>query len=172
MDHKFTGWLARDSVEAWRLSAQFKAYAWLWQVTHGEQVSGVFVNAVEWTRIPQVRYTKAGKEYQCRTHKVPISECRSYHAKRQLVPITLMPGDLEVWERDARRLASGFASTWAAFDRAGVEPVDAVQQMPLEGTFSEVCKWCEFKRFCAAGRQRHLIGTMMVEREERHAVEK
>lgn len=169
LDHKFTGWLDASSVQEWRLSAQFKAYAWMWEQARGEKVSGVLVDGVEWCKIPEVRLKKNEEEYQCRTHSVPYSECRLYHAKRQLVQITTTPEDTAIWLRNAQSLGRSFAGTWVAFDRASVDPLDAVQQMPLEGTFNGLCKWCEFKRFCAGGRQRYAIETMMVEREERHA---
>jgi len=167
LDHKFTGWLTSDTVAGWKLSAQFKAYAWMWEQAAGEQVTGVLVNGVEWSRIPEVQYLKSGQEKKCKTHGVPYSECRTYHARKQIMQLTLMPSDLEIWLADARRLACGFVGIWVAFDRAGVDPREAVDRMPQEGTFSGACRWCEYKRFCAAGRQPFLIRSMMVERKER-----
>lgn len=165
VDHKFTGWLSTDSVGAWRLSAQFKAYAWAWREMTGEQVTGILVNAVEWSRIPDVQVLKSGAEKKCRTHGVPYSQCREFHAKRQLVPLTIMPQELDVWQFNARRLAEGFVKIIQA--TGPMDPMDAAALMPQEGTFSGACRWCEFKRYCMAGKPKHLLETSMVERPKR-----
>lgn len=169
LDHKFTGWLTSDSVSDWRLSAQFKAYAWMWGEARGENVRGVMINAVEWSRLPAVQWLKSGAEKKCRTHNVPYSECRLWHAKKQLVVESVTPEELVVWKRDAVRLAKGFVSIWETFDNAGVDPRHVVGKMPMEGTFSGACKWCEFKKFCSTGRHPNFLATMMVAREERGA---
>lgn len=168
LDHKFTGWLKKDTIEGYKLSAQFKAYAWMWQTSFGERVSGAVVNAVEWSKLPVVQSLKSGAEKKCRMHGVPYSECRLRHANRQLVPLTLMPEDLEVWLRNAKWLAARF---WRACDTYGKHsPLDYILQQPMEGTFSGACRWCEFNRFCAGGRQKHTASTLLVPRKEREVV--
>jgi hypothetical protein len=168
LDHKFTGWLKRDTIEGFKLSAQFKCYAWLWQEVMKEPVEGVYVNACEWARLPQVRYTKAGSEYKCRTHGVGYSECRLHHYNHQLVPFTLFPEDLATWESDARDLAERY--TTYVHDLRDEDPLAVLRRIPCDGTFSDGCRWCDFKRFCAGGRQRHTVETMLVAREERGEV--
>ena len=124
----------------------------------------MFVNAVEWAKLPQVRYKKDGGEYKCRTHGVAYSECRLHHCSRQLVPLTLMPEDLVLWKRNAVGLAARYAWYVREYGERGV---GAVSQMPMEGTFSAGCKWCEFKRFCLSGRRPELVESMLVAREPR-----
>lgn len=165
MDHKFTGWLKRDTVEGFKLSAQFKCYAWMWEKAREEMVEGVYVNAVEWSRIPKVQWLKSGKEKKCRKHGVVYSECRLHHANKQLVPMTLMPGDLEVWKENTQELVSRLVYWLREYEH--LDPKEVVSKMPQEGTFSGACGRCEFKRFCASGRQRGLQETMMVPREGR-----
>ena len=168
MDHKFTGWLKSDTLDGYKLAAQFKAYAWLWEEARHETVAGVYVNAVEWSKLPGVRYTKAGSEYKCRTHGVGYSECRLLHANKQLVPLTLFPEDIAVWKANAEGLVARYA--WYVARYAGEEGLDAVQFMPMEGTFGAGCLWCEFKRFCRSGRQKGLGESMFVARESREGV--
>ena len=172
LDHKFTGWLKRDTIEAWKLSAQFRCYAWLWEQVTGEQVSGLYVNAIEWSRLPKISYNKPKKdgtqtERKCRTHGVPYSECRFYHANKELVPMTLMPGDLTLWQENTQELIGRLTGWIQEFEH--LDPRDVIDRIPMEGTFSGACSWCEFKRFCVSGRQRHLLDTMMVERPGREA---
>lgn len=171
MDHKFTGWLKSDTVEGYKLAAQFKAYAWLWEEVKREAVSGVFVNVVEWGKLPQVRYTAAGKEYKCRTHGVGYSECRLHHYNKQLVPLTLFPEDLLLWKANAEGLVARYAWYVARYGEGNAgEKLDAVQLLPMEGTFGAGCMWCEFKRYCRSGRQRQLAESSFVARELREEV--
>ena len=164
-DHKFTGWLKRDTIEGFKLSSQFKCYAWLWEQVRGEKVEGVYANVVEWTRLPQVQLLKSGKEKKCRKHGVSYSECRFHHANKQLVPMSLMPGDLELWQENANELIARITGWVREFEH--LDPVEVIQHIPMEGTFSDACKWCEFKRFCMSGRQRHLVNTMLIQRKGR-----
>lgn len=161
VDHKFTGWLSQDSIDAWRLSSQWHVYAKL-LTSLGFSLPKIFlVNAVEWSRLPG----GGGKDLKCKTHGIPHSQCRKYHAKYQLVDLTIDEKQNAARWVDIWILVSGFEELRTRHKDS--DPWGVIHLLPMEGTFNNSCRWCEYKKWCALGRPVNNKAAWFVNREER-----
>lgn len=149
-DHKTTGKITSWWTKQFRLGSQMTQYIWLDAQESGEVVTGAFINAIEFGLLPQ-------SNYKCRTHKVPYSECKRYHARWELLVTSRSPEAINTWLQDARALARRFEVLMKA-----CPSVEMIQYMPQEGRFNGSCTFCQFRDFCDAGRKPELVETMLI----------
>jgi hypothetical protein len=123
-------------------------YVWAATRTLGQPVVGVFINGIEYSKLPSDPVRK------CRTHGVPYLECGPQHMRSELLIYTRTPDQLEQWRMDAIRLARKYRELCR-------HPQD-LTAVSMQGTFHDACGFCNFSRFCDAGRPSHYINAMLV----------
>lgn len=142
LDHKFTTRVTDDYMDQYRMDSQMSGYVWGAQQSLGEEVAGVYINAVQmFTRLPYAL------ERRCATHTVKTKECRLLHTNYQLQPYTRTPEQLADWHTTAVALARDFKQLCQTYPDLADVP-----KLRMEGTFHKECRWCEFKQWCEAGR--------------------
>lgn len=149
LDHKTTGRIADYWTEKFRKDSQMTGYVWAAQKTLGQPIVGVFINGIEFSKLPSDPVRK------CRTHGVPYLECGPMHMRSELLIYTRTPDQLEQWRQDAIRLAKRYRELC-------LTPDASLTSVPMEGTFHDACGFCNFSRFCDAGRPVHYIDAMLV----------
>jgi len=151
-DHKNRfGYINEWWTKKFSLTSQFTGYVWLLQTLYNETVPGVYINAIQVKKLPDPTSTR------CKTHKVPMSECRLEHATSQLFISQRTPVAIEKWHGEAVRLAREFK--WLKENYVGVE---MVQHARDQGRFNGGCTFCDFRKWCRADRVPKLADGMFV----------
>lgn len=151
LEHKTTGMVSSFWTKQWQTASQVSGYIYAGAKIKGEPIVGAFINAIELGKLPSDPTRK------CIKHKVTYAECRLSHAKSELIVTQRTPQQLASWKRDFVKLAKRFMLAKAKYGT-----IDAVLTAPQEGTFQNACTYCTFSQFCATGRPRHGIGSMLV----------
>lgn len=151
LDHKTTGRLTPYWTEKFRNDSQMSGYVWAAQKTLGMTVVGVYINAIEYSKLPD-------SPRKCAKHGVQYAECGPLHMKSELLIYTRSPDQLEEWRQGALKLARKYR-----------ELIRTVPDLPalltetrLEGTFTGACGFCAFSKFCQANRPLHYASSMLV----------
>ena len=156
-ENKSTGSVARlkDTI---RFGSQFADYLWaakkiLAQMSplHSVQVSGVFVNAIEFRKMP-------GSDRRCNTHGVKYSECKFMHLGHAFLgPVGRSPEALVEWEKTAVHLAKRYRDILTKYPK-----ISDVPKLRTQGQFEYGrCPNCTFADFCLAGRPMAAIDAML-----------
>lgn len=159
LDHKTTGQIDVKWAGGFRLDSQMTGYVWAAEQTLGERVAGVYINGIEFSKLPSSDRKCArpwGNGQQ--PHGVPFSECGSEHASFNLLQFDRAPWQLESWHETAL----GLARKYAKLKEIHTDWRDGLTMVAMQGTFHGACKWCQFSEFCAAGRPTHALDTMFV----------
>lgn len=157
LDHKSTGQITSDWAHAFKLSTQMTGYVWAaQQLLGGKRVSGAIINGIQVSKLPDIKHKLNGEVYKCREHGVGIDECRLTHTKESLAITQRDPHEIDVWKRDAVRLAKKYRRLAAKYPT-----VESVSEAPQQGKFSGACRFCDFKAYCEVGRPAEIIGTML-----------
>jgi len=152
LDHKTTGRLTPYWTEKFRNDSQMSGYVWAAQKTLGMPVVGVYINAIEFSKLPNDPVRK------CREHGVVYAECGIHHMKSELLIYTRSPDQLDEWRRTALTLAKRYRTLLQQ-----VPDLNAVlTQTRMQGTFTGACGFCSFSKFCQAGRPVHYADAMLV----------
>jgi len=151
LDHKTTGQIDVKWGAMFRLDSQMSGYVWAAEQTLGERVAGVYINAIEFSKLP-------GSDRKCTAHGVVYAECGPEHAKFELLQFDRAPWQLAAWHQTALNKAREFAGLQTT--HAGHR--DRLTQADMQGTFHSACKFCQFNEFCAAGRPVHALDTLFV----------
>lgn len=143
LDHKLTGWLNDEYMASYRLAAQMRGYVWALQQTLGRPVAGFIVNGIQaFRRLPY----DFGR--RCAKHQVKYGECRLLHVVAELRPFRVTQAELKTWHANALALARRYRELCERYPNMASD----LAAVPMEGTFTRACKWCEFAEFCEAGR--------------------
>ena len=148
LDHKTTGRIADYWTEKFRKDSQMTGYVWAAQKTLGQPIIGVFINGIEFSKLPSDPVRK------CRNHGVPYLECGPMHMKSELLIYTRTPDQLEQWRQDAIKLARRVRDLCS-------KPDPSLTSVAMQGTFHDACGFCNFSRFCDAGRPTHYVAAML-----------
>lgn len=162
LDHKTSGRLDSSWADSFRLDSQLTGYIWGVQQHMTETVENGYINAIEFSKLPGLE----DPTRKCRDPQhggVTYEECQHLHVKALLVgPISRTQPAVRQWKRDAIRLGRRLEELKEAYADLGALP-----KAPMEGTFTQACKYCEFKSFCQTGRQLDNLDRMLVVDEER-----
>jgi len=151
VDHKTTGKISSWWAKKFRIGSQMTGYVWAMQQKFGEQSPGAFINAIEFSKLPDS--TK-----KCKVHKVPYIECRKQHMKSDLFIVGRDEYMLtSFWLGQAKMLAKRFFALCQAYPT-----LEYLQYAPVEGQFNDSCTFCEFKDFCLSGRKPELVEGLYV----------
>jgi hypothetical protein len=153
LDHKTTGRLTPTWSEKFRNDSQMSGYVWAAQQTLGMPVVGVYINAIEYSQLPSA-------PRKCRTHGVEYAECGPLHARSELLIYTRSPEQLETWRQNAVALARTYRTLLYRFGDAPL--AEALTKPLMTGTFTNACSWCDFAKFCSAGRPQHYVDSMLI----------
>lgn len=149
-DHKTRhGYINEWWTKKFALGSQLTGYVWVLEKLYGESVPGVYINALAVQKLPDPTSTR------CRVHKRPYKECRLQHANWELFIVGRSPELLAQWEVDAKGLARWWLKLTQAFPT-----VDMVKYAQMEGTFTGACVFCDFKKFCRAGRAEAMANSL------------
>lgn len=152
-DHKNRfGYINEWWTKAFGIKSQFSGYVWVLQRLFDEAVPGIYINALAIQKIPNPTTTR------CKVHKVPYNQCRLQHVTAKLFVVSRGHEMLGQWEADAKALAA----RWLRL-KAACSGVDMVKYMGMQGAFSGGCTFCDYKKFCSAGRSERLIDGLFVE---------
>ena len=151
LDHKTTGRLTPYWTEKFRNDSQMSGYVWAASRTLGMPVTGVYINAIEYSKLPN-------SPRKCPTHGVQYIECGPFHMKSELLIYTRSPEQLEEWRQTAVKLARKYRELLETVPDLST----ALTSTRLEGTFTGACGFCPFSKFCQANRPMHYAGSMLV----------
>ena len=156
LDHKTTKQVSPFWVEKFRGDSQMSGYVWAIQKTLGQTITGVYINAIEFSKLPSDPVRK------CKKHGVVFAECGPLHMKSQVLIFTRTPEQLESWRQTAIALARRYRNLYAMKnEERGLKELSEVLQ---QGTFTGDCSFCDFKHFCSAGRPVHYASAMLTEK--------
>ena len=150
VEHKSTGRISADWLDAFHLDSQLSGYIWAAGQHLGEPVVGAFLNAVEFSKLP-------GSAGKCKTHGVPYSECGHLHANAQIAVVTRTEAQLVEWRKTATTLARRFAEMKAKWPTLA-----HLHKVRTQGTFNGSCRWCSFKELCKLGRSVEYIHANLI----------
>lgn len=151
LDHKTTGRLTPYWTEKFRNDSQMSGYVWAAQKTLGMPVTGVYINAIEYSKLPSDPVRK------CREHGVVYAECGRHHMKSELLIYTRSPDQLDEWRRTAIHLARKYRDLIHRVKNID----DVLTETRMEGTFTGACGFCSFSKFCQANRPVHYADSML-----------
>jgi hypothetical protein len=151
LDHKTTGRLTPYKVEEYRNDSQMSGYVWAARETTGQDIVGVYINAIELSTLPSDPVRK------CREHGVVYAECGPLHMKAQFLAYTRDAEQLDQWHRTAMELARRYKAIVAK-----APELENVGTLLTEGAFYGSCLFCDFKDFCAAGRPLNYVDNLLV----------
>lgn len=148
LDHKHPGWVrsvpgGRSYFDAFRNDSQMSGYVWAAQQTLGEPVAGIWINAIEFSRLPG----STEPNTKCRTHGLRYAECRTEHVHSEMREFTRTPGQLAAWHTNAVALAKRYAALTREYPALA-----DVKRAGQQGTFYHACVNCDFAAFCEAER--------------------
>jgi len=149
LDHKTTGQISAPWIERFRNDSQMSGYIWAATQHTGKPLTRAYVNAIELGHLPSDPVRK------CAKHGIPYAECAAAHVRSQLFMTTRTPKQIEEWRIDAIRLAKRFR----ALRDSGKEP----GQTPMEGSFTDACRFCFAREYCNTGRETLGYDTIFVE---------
>jgi hypothetical protein len=137
-DHKTTGRLTPWKVDSFRMDSQMSGYTWAAQQSLGQKIAGIFVNAIEFSKLP------SDPIRTCKVHGgVPYAECGPLHMKSELMIFTRSDEQLARWHKNATQLAWQYRNMLKR-----VKSLDDLTSVAQEGTFHGACSFCDFKPFC------------------------
>lgn len=151
LDHKTTGRLTPYFAERYRNDSQMTGYVWAAQKTLGQPVVGVFINAIEFSKLPTDPVRK------CREHGVVYAECGRHHLKSELMIYTRSPDQLDDWRLAAIKLAREYRRICRE-----VQTFEDLTKTHMMGMFHGACGFCNFQKFCQANRPLHYAESMLV----------
>lgn len=152
LDHKTTGRLTPYFTDKYRMDSQMSGYVWAAQQTLGQAVTGIYINAIEYSKLPRDPVRK------CRQHGVVYAECGIHHMKSELLIYTRTPDQLEEWRKSALQLARKYRD----LARRIPDLEAALTDTRMEGTFTGACGFCSFSKFCQANRPQQYAESMLV----------
>jgi hypothetical protein len=147
LDWKHPRWArtteGRSYFDDFRNDAQMSGYVWAAQETFGEPVTGVWIGAIEFSRLPWWNEPQR----RCRAHGLTYGGCRLEHAFFELRELSRSPGQVRAWHENAVRLARRYQELLAA------HPTLAdLTSAGVQGMFYHACPRCEFRDFCESER--------------------
>jgi len=150
LENKTTGSYLNNSN--WRdkftTDSQLSNYVWATEKYVGSKVTGGFINAIRFGRLP------ADPVRKCGTHKVPYAECADMHNQFEIIgPINRSPAELVEWRKTAIFLAKKFKDLKQRFDK-----IEDIPKVRTPGKFNGGCTYCELKNFCDVGRPLNVFG--------------
>lgn len=151
VDHKSTGRITNEWKRNFRTSGQVSGYLWGLQQVRQKAYTGMFINAIELTKVPT-------STRRCSDHGVPYAECGVLHCQSDLLPIGRTPDELERWLQTARMLARRYVGR---LDTIRQHPELSVTQVvggvAQEGKVTGACGYCEHYDWCGSGQAEWLF---------------
>jgi hypothetical protein len=160
VDHK-----TRSSITDWWkdkfvMDSQMSGYAWAASKLYGEPVTGVYINALEFRKLPSGPKKCNREPFK---HGLPYDECGGMHAKFDCFAVMRTPMQLRAWHQNAVRRITRYRNLKLKFDsreklRVGILTGD----LEMQGTFTGACDLCAFRKWCWQGRATNQIDVMTV----------
>jgi len=149
-ENKTTGSYLNNSN--WRdkftTDSQLSNYVWATEQYVGSKVTGGYINAIRFGKLP------ADPNRKCGTHKVAYSECSDLHNQFEIIgPINRSPQELVEWRKTAIFLAKKFKDLKQRFNK-----IEDIPKVRTPGKFTGQCANCELKNFCDVGRPLNVFG--------------
>lgn len=158
LENKFPGRINEQFLKQFRMGSQVSGYVWGAQQHFRQPVLGAYVNAVEFSKLPNDPVRK------CAKHGVVYAECSALHVNSDLRIVERTPEQLESWRVWALTLARRYRRMLQRYPT-----LEHIEFVPQEGQFTLTCTWCGFHDFCRTGRQQH--GMIQYEPWEPHKTE-
>jgi hypothetical protein len=160
LDTKTTGKLDGNFWRSFVLDATLTGYVWAAEQLFKEPVAGVIIEGIQIKEIPRSN-TMCRKPY---SHGMTYAECGHLHCKWETHDFARSPHEVSQWYRGAITHAKTH-ETWMKFMRDADQ--FAIDCTPTEGAFQyRTCTYCDFFKFCEAGRPMDRLEEMTVEVEE------
>lgn len=151
LDHKTTSKLSTWKTEKYRVDSQMSGYTWAAQKQLGRTVTGVFINFIEFAKLPSDPVRK------CKTHGLPYAECGRMHMNSDLLIYGRTPAKLEKWRQTAISLARKYRDL-----ASQVQSISDLNSVSDAGTFHDACGFCTFKKYCAADQPQHYADSILI----------
>lgn len=156
LDHKTTGQLTSDWAHTFKMSTQITGYTWAAMQLIGKPVAGAIINGIQISKLPDPIPNKDGTIRKCRTHGIPIDECRLTHVGESLAITQRTEQQIAQWKRGAQRLAK----RWRYLLKQYPTP-ESVSDANQQGMFAGACRYCDFRSYCEVGRPADKLSQML-----------
>ena len=158
LDTKTTGKLDGNFWRGFVLDATLTGYVWAAEQLFKEPVAGVIIEGIQIKEIPR-------SNTKCRAgHGMTYAECGHLHCKWETHDFTRSPEQVARWVAGATLKAKSHA-TWMKY--ASKPDQFMIDACPSEGEYQyRTCTYCDFFKFCEAGRPMDRLEEMTVEVEE------
>lgn len=150
-DTKTTGRLDANFWRQWVMDATLTGYVWAAERRYGVRVAGVLIQGIQIAEVP--RSTR-----MCKGHGMAYADCGHLHVKWEQRTFPRSPQDVVQWVCDAQAMAQRHAASMPSSASDRVPLADA----PATGKFHNACRWCDFFRYCEAGRPIERLHEMTV----------
>lgn len=155
VEHKTTGRVNESWIDQWHSAAQLTGYYAAVEERLGVPICGVYVNAIEFSKVP------SDPKRKCKEHNnVPYVECGILHpVLRLLGPYTRSPEQVAEWRENFLLLAE-------QYQRVAEDTPQLIDigMTATQGKFTGACRWCEFRKpVCEGPLQPELLGRTLVE---------
>lgn len=150
LEHKSTGRIDTPWVEQWYTDPQVSGYIWAARQHVGRRVVGVYIDAVQFSRLP------SDPTKRCTKHGVPYAECGFMHMESHLMPVTRTDEELAAWHKDALHLARRYHDMLTRFPA-----LTDVPRLRTQGKWNGQCRFCGFRKWCQIGRPMRLVDSFM-----------
>lgn len=144
LEHKTAGKgkVGAQWLNSFGSKAQVSGYIFISQRI-GKPAAGVILNALEIALPPM-------SSRNCKEHGTKYAVCGPAHLKSGFYgPFTRTEKQIQDWYDTAAHLARRM------YQNDSVE--SNMMTLPTKGIFTNSCGWCEFSKFCQAGRPMHMI---------------
>jgi len=143
LDHKTTGGVNHRWQSGWSLCSQLPGYCWITNKETGAYCPGAYVNAIEIRLLPS-------SSSRCAKHGMKYNECRLEHTLFKMLYYDYTRDVIDGWRATAIVLARRFLLIKKQYPT-----LEHIKYAPQEGLTNRSCAFCQFKKFCQAGRYPH-----------------
>ena len=159
LEHKTTGRIQADWLDAFALDSQMSGYIWAAMQHTGKAVAGAFLDAVEFSKLPGGITVSGNTPKRCPDHKVLYDECGDLHATFRMVLVSRTPAAIAEWHKTAVHLAKRYRDRLVKYPS-----LEHLHKVRMQGTFNaqSACRFCQFKTFCKLDRPLTYIADNMI----------
>ena len=149
LDHKTTGGVNHRWQAGWQLCSQLPGYVWITNKETGEYCPGAYVNAIEIRLLPS-------SSSRCAKHGMKYKECRLEHTLFKRLYYDYPQSVIDGWRSTAIMLARRLLKIKKQYPT-----LEWIQHAPQEGLFNRSCAYCQFKKYCMAGRNPQTVDNFL-----------
>lgn len=161
MEHKTGEWINDKWFDKYAMDGQVTGHVFSSR-SAGYPVDGVVINAIQFNKLPEIKYKKDGHAKSCPKCKIPLDQCQTQHVSFARRVFTRSEAEIDFWLKQEIATALDY---YKALIDSRMKP-EGIINVPHQGLMHGKCARCDFKQFCLSG-QKNL--NLLVKRPPRDA---